>query len=237
MNAERLATAVTHLRPTERSDPPDSHALSAKVDGSASSLQDVDRVVDLAAIFEPSTSVVTLRRTPPSGLVHDAVGLARASGARRFVIDPDTAAQTLDEELAGFPDLASDVGLWVQVLVDLTGCESVGVRIALMPRPMCPRLHVDRVTLRLVVTYQGSGTEYVSNGHIDRRQLGHPASGTADEESGLLPSPDCVRRAGTYDVVLLKGEAWPDNVGRGAVHRSPPMSADSERLVMTLDPL
>jgi hypothetical protein len=102
---------------------------------------------------------------------------------------------------------------------------------------MCPRFHVDRVTLRVVSTYQGRGTELVAHEHVDRRYLGHAARGAADEESGLLRVPGCVCVARPFDIVLLKGEAWPDNAGRGAVHRSPAASAEAPRLVMTLDPL
>jgi hypothetical protein len=143
----------------------------------------------------------------------------------------------LGDELAGFSHLAADVQFWAQVLVDLTGCDSIGVRLALMTRAMCPRFHVDKVALRLVMTYQGPGTELVSSDHVDRRHLGHVAGDSADEVGGLLLTPDCVRRACAFDVVLLKGEAWPDNQGLGAVHRSPAITGALPRLVMTLDPL
>ncbi|MET0403973.1 MAG: DUF1826 domain-containing protein [Cystobacter sp.] len=67
------------------------------------------------------------------------------------------------------------------------------------------------------------------------RGLGH-ASRKAEDSELLLPGGS-VRAASTGDLVLLKGEAWPDNQGRGAVHRSPTASTDTPRLVLTLDPL
>jgi hypothetical protein len=51
-----------------------------------------------------------------------------------------------------------------------------------------------------------------------------------EHEGGVLAA-----QAG--DIVLLKGETWPDNAGRGAIHRSASASAQTPRLVMTLDPL
>lgn len=37
-------------------------------------------------------------------------------------------------------------------------------------------------------------------------------------------------------VGVLKGEAYPDNAGRGIIHRSPPMTIDSKiRILMKLD--
>jgi len=204
----------------------------------APSVRFVDEVVELAAVFASTTSVVTLRRAPWNGLMNDALRASTTPGFRRVAeFTPETAMQSLGKELDGFPHLVADVQLWAEVLVELTGCKSVGLRIAVMQSPMCPRLHVDLVTLRLVVTYLGPGTEFVSNHQVDRNQLGHKAGDRTDEESGLLLAPGCVQRAGRFDVVLLKGEAWPENKGFGAVHRSPPMHGASPRLVMTLDPL
>ena len=204
----------------------------------APSLRFVDEVVGLAAIFATATNIVTMRRTPWSGLIDDAQRASKTPGLHRFAkVNPATDGRALKEEFAGFPHLAADVQFWAEVLVELTGCKSVGVRLALMTRPMCPRLHVDLVTLRLVVTYQGPGTEFVSNKHVDRQQLGHPTHPTTKKAASLLLGPNCVQRANTFDVVLLKGEAWPENEGSGAVHRSPPMTETPSRLVMTLDPL
>ncbi|AKT38986.1 DUF1826 domain-containing protein [Chondromyces crocatus] len=111
------------------------------------------------------------------------------------------------------------------------------MRLDRVTTAMCPRLHVDRVTARIVVTYVGAGTEYVPSEHVDRRWLGHAACGAPDAESGLLLPGASVRCCAAGDVILLKGEAWPGHEGRGAVHRSPDCSARSPRLVMTLDPL
>jgi hypothetical protein len=38
--------------------------------------------------------------------------------------------------------------------------------------------------------------------------------------------------------VLLKGDAWPGNEGRGAVHRSPAVRGnDAKRVLLAIDPL
>ena len=152
-------------------------------------------------------------------------------------VDPSVGATGLADGLAEFPHLAEDIRFWSEVLVELTGCRRVGLRLAVMDAPMCPRLHVDRVTLRLVITYVGPGTEFVSSHQVERSQLGHRSGHRVDDESSVLLEPGCIQGAKTFDVVLLKGEAWPDNEGAGAVHRSPPMAGPGARLVMTLDPL
>jgi hypothetical protein len=75
------------------------------------------------------------------------------------------------------------------------------------------------------------------NPDVDRRFLGHTAQGASDESSGVLRPRALIHAAVSGDIVLLKGERWPGNRGRGAVHRSPLANTTRPRLVMTLDPL
>jgi len=204
----------------------------------SSSFRFVDEVSELSAIFEPSVNVVALRRAVSPALVDDARSAAGQAGFRRlFVVPPELASRAVSEELPALPHLARDLQFWIEVLAELTGAEQVGVRLARLETSMCPRFHVDRVTVRLLITYEGPGTEFVSSDQVDRRRLGHAALGASDEGSGLLLSRDCVRAASVFDVVLLKGEGWPGNHGLGAVHRSPPTRVAAPRLVLTLDAL
>jgi hypothetical protein len=126
--------------------------------------------------------------------------------------------------------LSEDVLFWREALADLVGARTVGVRLAVLESAMCPRMHVDRVALRLVVTYAGLGTEYL-NEPRDAEVGGSPI------ETRLTSPFACVVSAAPTDVLLLKGEAWHGNQGRGAVHRSPAASPSEPRLVLTLDPL
>lgn len=204
-----------------------------------SSVRFVDEVLGLAAIFEPQVNIVVLRRARSTPLTLECERTVAHAGFQRLfsVRTDETPDATLDAQLRGSPELAADVLFWVEALAELTGNTDVGVRLARLEAAMCPRLHVDRVALRLVCTYHGPGTEFVPSERFDRTRLGHalhhdharrPTAG--DHEDGVLAA-----QAG--DIVLLKGETWPDNAGRGAIHRSASASAQMPRLVMTLDPL
>ena len=198
----------------------------------------VTELVQVTEIYSAKTNVVTLRRTPSSDLREDAQRAAASPGFQRISeIGTESTSRDLEHKLGGFPHLALDARFWSQVLVDITGCQSVGLRLAAMESPMCPRFHVDLVTLRLVVTYQGPGTEFVSNNRVDRTHLGHSTSRGSAGSSAPAVTPEDIQSANSFDIVLLKGEAWPENKGFGAVHRSPPMMDSAPRLVMTLDPL
>jgi len=205
----------------------------------SSSIRAVEDIADIALLFEDAVNVIVLRRPENASLITEARGALEHPGFRVMlpVLPSATGLANLMERMPHMPCLAHEVHFWTEVLAELTGCELVGVRLARVESAMCPRFHVDKVTVRLVGTFAGDGTEYIATEDVDRRFLGHAARGASDESSGLLRNGAQVHRANCGDVVLLKGEAWPDNAGRGAVHRSPAASAAEPRLVMTLDPL
>jgi hypothetical protein len=214
------------------------HAPTVVEPRAMSSARSVDDVAGLSALFEDGVNVVALSRwLDPVILAEVQVALAQPSFRILTSITPSDGPGPLMAHMTALPRLAEEVQFWTEVLSELTGCEFVGVRLVRLEAAMCPRFHVDKVTVRVVSAFAGNGTEYLAEEDVDRRWLGHAARGVSDEASGLIRPGARVRRAEAGDVVLLKGEAWPKNAGRGAVHRSPSASALSPRLVMTLDPL
>jgi len=204
-----------------------------------SSVRRAATVADLTAIFETSANVVLHPRRLASGVQAEA---ERAASQRNFRLIASIAMSPSGAfepplALVELPALAADVLHWVEAFAELTGANLVGVRMARLEAPMCPRFHTDRVTLRLVATYLGPGTEVLAEQDVDRSWLGHAAKGRADELSGLMRPGAQIVRAAAGDVVLLKGDSWPGNAGRGAIHRSPAQSANEARLVLTLDAL
>jgi Protein of unknown function (DUF1826) len=206
------------------------HVAARSEGGSESSTRAVHDVAGLSALFDEAANVVVLSRRLESVTAAEVQrALLQPTFRLLTAFTPSEGPGSLMTLMPSLPHLAGEVHFWAEALTELTGCEAVGVRLA--------RFHVDKVTVRLVCTFAGSGTEYLSEEDVDRRWLGHAARGASDEASGLMRPSARVRRAEAHDVVLLKGEAWPKNSGRGAVHRSPAASAASPRLVMTLDPL
>lgn len=195
--------------------------MLAVADGAASAVRRVRRLHQLACVHDAGVEAVLLARRLPRAVAAEAAALARGprrllAGWRRDAPAPVTGAPALDADLA----------LLAEVFADLLGCEEVGVRMQVLAAPMCPRWHVDRVELRLVTTYLGPGSELVPSSSVRRERLG--------TEDPLRPGAAIVS-ARTGEVVLMKGEAWDGNVGRGVVHRSP--AQHGERLVVTMDPL
>ncbi len=204
------------------------HSADSAERCSESSARVVDEVAGLSTLFEDGVNVVVLSRRLDPAIVGEVQGaLSRPSARLLTSVAPSEGPGPLMSQMAGLPRLAEEVHFWTEVLAELTGCELVGVRLTRLEAAMCPRFHVDRVTVRVVSTFAGNGTEYLAEEDVDRRWLGHAARGVSDEASGLMRPGARIRRAEASDVVLLKGEAWPKNAGRGAVHRSPAASAAS----------
>ncbi len=124
--------------------------------------------------------------------------------------------------------LAADITLAASILHDLLGCASVGIRLAALDGPMCPRFHVDHVPCRLLVTLAGPGTQWIAREDVDAQAFDARASDPP------LRDGAAVRQVAAGSWTLLKGGAWQDGF-RGVVHRSPPDR--SQRLLLSLDPL
>lgn len=131
---------------------------------------------------------------------------------------------------------AEDVVSLVKLFGELSGAARVRASLATVDGDKCRKFHTDYKSLRLVCTYAGPGTEWVADRHVRRSAMGHddPCIDTANAR--IVPRGSNVRRTDPGSVVLLKGEMFPGNRGRGAVHRSPPIRATNERrIVLTLD--
>ena len=133
----------------------------------------------------------------------------------------------------GFAAWCDDVDTLVDAYALLVGAEEVGVRIATLSRPMCPRFHVDQISCRLLTTYHGPGTEYLHDQEVNRALLGAGADGRPDETSGLLAPGVTVRRMPEGAVGWFKGGRWHEGQVQGVVHRSP--HSDAPRLLLSLD--
>lgn len=118
------------------------------------------------------------------------------------------------------------------VLFDL---KEIGLRLSILEHAMCPRFHVDHIPCRLLTTYGGVGTEWLSEDNLNRNKLGKGSIGKPDHESGVYADAKLINKIDACDIALLKGEAWTNNSGKGIVHRSPEITKTNSRLLLSLD--
>jgi hypothetical protein len=195
----------------------------------------VPELADLVDVFAETTQVCLFERSPTPGIERYLNSLdERLWRGFRLVTSAPTAEGAeptwplpqSEGDDDGRTALARDLAFLAELYADLLGCPSLGVRLERLDQAMCPRWHRDQTGLRLLCTYRGPGTEWLDDRGLDRLNLGEQAT-----QSCLASG--C---AGPFDIILLKGTAWPGNAARGAIHRSP-VHDNGARYLLAIDAL
>ena len=194
----------------------------------------------LTDIYQPEHNIAIWQRGLSTELQYNVELLMQQakSLALALPVTPEDAAELLHDKLvnyAGAKVLSEDIALIVDMFCCLFDAQKVGVRLTILDKPMCPKFHVDHVPCRLVTTYVGSATQWLSNQGLDRTKLGAGSLGQPDDCSGLFAKESVIHQMATGDVALLKGSGWEGNENNGLVHRSPAYVPNERRLLLTID--
>lgn len=168
----------------------------------------VDDEAGFEAVFDDAVNLVVWRRAASqipevAALIDPPRRLMRPVRVQELSTAQIAWALDQDERSA----FAADVTRLVELFAMLTDAHSVGLRLEATGRQTCPKWHTDRVGLRLMTTYAGPGTEWLDG--------------------------EVAQCAATGDVLVAKGELWPNAHG-ACVHRSPDPQGVM-RLLLTLD--
>lgn len=195
-------------------------------------------VAGLLRIFDTDTQLCYLPRDAHASISSYLRDAAPHLGAGlRLLVDAGSGFDA--ERLPDLPDrqpLVADIDFLLDLYFDLLDCPRIALRLEVIQRAMCPRFHVDRTGIRLLCTWRGPGTQWLREDCADRRRLGHGAGGLDDACSGLILDADGIGEVPPCAIVLLKGELWQGNTGRGTIHRSPDVPAgEAPRVMLALD--
>lgn len=117
--------------------------------------------------------------------------------------------------------LAEDVAALAGLYRSVTGAAHVVVRLERVSGDACRRFHADNVRVRLVCTYRGPGTEWLSPRAVAQAPEGEP-----------LPE-SAIRRLPRGSVAVLRGTK---EDGPALLHRSPPIAGTGiTRLFLAID--
>lgn len=175
----------------------------------------------LHAILDPDCALAIWDRALPAALVADLAALDPDS-----VDDIDAVVRTDSAPVAvavllggaGYDPatalmLATEIGTSAERLARLAPVERFRIRLEIVTTDACRRFHADSVTLRLLVTLYGPGTQWIR---------------TAD--------PDTIEQVATGAVALFKGRLLLDDPT--ILHRSPPVAGTGlHRLMLAIDPV
>lgn len=155
----------------------------------------------------------------------------------KLLLPVDTAESSLASMLPSIKhvdELQQDITQLIELVSLLFECESIGVRLAPLISTMCPRFHIDNIPCRLVVTYGGPGTEWLTEDNVNRDVFTKEPALRGDE-TGYYIDVHRIQRMASQQVALLKGSGWEGNENFGLVHRSPQLLPSEHRLLLTLD--
>lgn len=170
----------------------------------------VEAMDDWSRIFERDCPLVIEERAQPLRDADIAPLLVKAP----FAIRAEGELDTLAEQLAELPlALVTDVEALAIRFAELTGNNTLRIRIEGVTTNACKKVHADYTDVRLITTYAGPGTDFAPHGDGDC----------------------CLERMSVGGVGLFKGRLFaPDH--NPCFHRSPPIEGSGEaRLVLVID--
>ena len=129
-----------------------------------------------------------------------------------------------------FKNLRVDLRRLADLYFSVSEGRDVTLRLVTTDDDDCRRFHVDRTNLRLLCTYRGRGTEWLTEAQVDRVAQ---ASGAPNDRIVRFGDP---AQFEPFWVGILKGDAYPGNAGHGLVHRSPSIAGSGQiRVLFCLD--
>jgi hypothetical protein len=153
--------------------------------------------------------------------------------------DNEALASLLDEDLPGYSN-RRDKKLFIEDLIsnsnyffNLTSSKQVRIQLHSVENTRCPLFHVDNIKQRLLCTYKGLGTEFLSDDQVMREGL------CSGDNEKVVKDFSKILKAQEFDLLILKGLKHHEG-SLGAVHRSPEIdSRDSgqRRLILKIDEL
>lgn len=172
----------------------------------------------------PAAAKRFVRFCPPALLPNTTFTVGPGEDVRPHVL---AGSPCVDKHFHAF---ASDVAMLATAFRAATGAKNLRIRVERVPNDGCRLFHVDRVKVRLVCTYRGAGTEWLTERNLVREGL---RKGSND---AMIRHWSMVRHLRPWAVALLKGELATGDADSGIVHRSPPVpTAFQSRLVVVID--
>ena len=196
---------------------------------------------EFTAILSPETNVLSIPRSLDQAMVGRLHQLSKGKGfAHRVRLD--ASVLNVDPLLVSIPNeadrafLRDDITDLAYQLAALLDCRHLDAQLYTQRSDGCRKIHSDNVPLRIMCTYAGPGTDWLRESDLIRENLGPSELDAEAANSRVIRKGARLQRCGVGDIILLKGERYPGNRGRGAAHRSPPLEADrATRVVLKLD--
>ena len=190
--------------------------------------QILDPDVQLGLWQRPAQAMIT--RELLSLKASDLPDMRCTTSSDSFDDDVDRLLEQQGLDPLAFSNWRSDLRRLADIYFHLSGNSDVEMRLETTDEDGCTRFHVDNTQLRLLCTYQGPGTQWLTDEQVDRLAQ---SSGASNDDIVRFGEPSSFA---PFWVGIFKGKTYPGNSGQGLVHRSPPIEGSGQiRVLFCLD--
>ncbi|WP_075343932.1 DUF1826 domain-containing protein [Tenacibaculum agarivorans] len=114
---------------------------------------------------------------------------------------------------------------------EITKKKNFNLFLATVTTNMCKRFHMDCNSLRMLCTYSGPGTLWLTEENINREALD-----SYENNEAIVIDLKHIQQTKTGAVIILKGNKYSEQGIQGVVHRSPTIEESGEkRLLLRID--
>lgn len=167
------------------------------------------------------------------GLAHEVRSLLKRNIEFMKSGDIETILHALTKaiEPEEFCKVIQDIKALLYLFKEVTGAKSFRMLLATVNTNMCRRFHTDINDLRMLCTYSGVGTLWLTEDNVNRKALNSRGANDC-----IVIDESRVQQAKTGSVVILKGAIYPQVATKAVVHRSPTIEESGEkRLLLRID--
>ncbi len=127
--------------------------------------------------------------------------------------------------------LLEDINSLLHLFKEVTKTDNFRLLLATINSNMCRKFHIDNNTLRMLCTYSGPGTLWLTDYNMNRNALG-----TCGGNQAIVRDTSNIKQAKTESVLILKGAKYPKEGTKAVVHRSPTIEESGDkRLLLRID--
>jgi len=127
--------------------------------------------------------------------------------------------------------LLKDIERQLSLFSQIAQSTSYRLLLATIKSNMCRRFHTDINDLRLLCTYSGLGTLWLTEDNVNRKGLD-----TYGDNECIVLDESRIQQAETGSIVILKGAIYPQEGTAAIVHRSPSIEETGQRrLLLRID--
>ena len=201
----------------------------------------------LAEIVRPGVSICLWEREPPREVAQFLANYVKSQASLEldFVLKPEDLAATssvIAKIFGNSPtdlvlqDWLNDIDFLVKQFREIAACSPVRVRLLRVIDTACSVFHVDHLSLRLLCTYHGAGTQWVPASEAQAAQLGLRGRSIKQANEAIVPNPGSIRSLSPWHVALIKGSGFAGDPESALIHRSHPQCcADHARIRLVID--